>query len=217
MMDIVIIGAGGFGKEVAWLVERINAVSKKYSILGFLDDNIEVQTKIGKYEVIGSIEYLKQKKDLAVAIAVGNACTRSKIVQKIKKMNTEVNFPNLIDPSVILGDYRRIGVGNLICAGSILTIEYTLGNFDIINLDCTIGHEALIEDFVTLYPSVNVSGNVKIGNTTEIGTGSQIIQGIEIEENVVAGAGAVIVKNVESNVTIVGSPAKVIKKREALK
>lgn len=217
MMDIVIIGAGGFGKEIAWLIERINSESKKYSILGYLDDNIEYQTQIGKYKVMGTIEYLRQKKDLAVAIAVGNAKTRREIIQRIRKMNTEVTFPNLIDPSVILGDYRRIGVGNLICAGSILTVEYTLGNFDIINLDCTIGHEALIEDFVTLYPSVNVSGNVKIGNTTEIGTGSQIIQGVEIEENVVAGAGTVIVKNVESNVTIVGSPAKVIKKREVLK
>ena len=81
----------------------------------------------------------------------------------------------------------------------------------VINLDCTIGHDADIEDFVTIYPSVNVSGNVLVGQCTELGTGMQIIQGKTITANSIVGAGAVVVKNIEEPGTYVGSPAKKIK------
>lgn len=216
MKKIIVVGAGGFGKEIAWLIERINKVTNEYTILGFVDDNKAAGELVGRYKVIGSIDYLKEKKNLYVAVAIGCSRTRHAVVKKIKEINSEICFPNLIDPSVILGNVSCIGEGNLICASTILTVDYSLGNFDIINLDCTIGHEAILCDFVTLYPSVNVSGNVTINKYSEIGTGSQIIQGIEIGENVIVGAGSTVVKQLEDNITAVGSPAKKIKVREAL-
>ena len=84
----------------------------------------------------------------------------------------------------------------------------------IINLDCTIGHDVILKEFVTLYPGVHVSGNVVIGNRTEIGTGTQIIQGKQVGDGAIVGAGTVVVKDIPSYCTVVGNPAKVIKLHE---
>lgn len=78
----------------------------------------------------------------------------------------------------------------------------------IINLDCTLGHDDVIEDFVTIYPSVNVSGNVIVGECCELGTGVQIIQGKKIKPNTIIGAGAVVVKNIDQAGIYIGIPAK---------
>lgn len=105
----------------------------------------------------------------------------------------------------------EIGEGTIICAGTIITVDIKIGNHVIINLDCTLGHDDVIEDYVTIYPSVNVSGNVTIGESTELGTGMQVIQGKKIAAETVIGAGAVVVKDIEEKGTWVGSPAKKIK------
>ena len=86
-----------------------------------------------------------------------------------------------------------------------------IGDHVIVNLDCTIGHDAVIDDFVTIYPSVNVSGNVLIGECSELGTGTQIIQGKKVISNTIIGAGAIVVKDCLESGTYVGSPAKKIK------
>ena len=99
----------------------------------------------------------------------------------------------------------------MVCAGTVITVDVHIGKHNILNLDCTVGHDAVLEDFVTLYPSVNVSGCVNIGTATEIGTGAQIIQEISIGTGTIVGAGAVVIRNIEDEVTAVGNPAKVIK------
>ena len=209
MKDIVIVGAGGFGREVEWLIERINNTNLEWNILGFVDDNIEKGNLVGHSKVIYNINDLTNiDKKLNVAIAVGNAKTRKLLFDKLKN-NLNISFPNLVDPSVILGDID-IGKGNIICAGTIITVNVKIKDFTIINLDCTIGHDDIINDFVTIYPSVNVSGNVEIGECTEIGTGTQIIQGKNICNNCIIGAGAVVVKDIIEKGTYVGVPAKKI-------
>ena len=207
MKDIVIVGAGGFGREVEWLIERINNTNLEWNILGFVDDNIEKGKIVGHSKVIYNINDLTNiDKKLNVAIAVGNAKTRKLLFDKLKN-NLNISFPNLVDPSVISGDID-IGKGNIICAGTIITVNVKIKDFTIINLDCTIGHDDIINDFVTIYPSVNVSGNVEIGECTEIGTGTQIIQGKNICNNCIIGAGAVVVKNIIKAGTYIGVPAK---------
>ncbi len=210
MKDLYIIGAGGFGREVAWLVERINDISPTWNIKGFIDDNeILHGTKEGKYTVIGGCEYLKKVSGTYVVCAVGSAKVRKYIVDKLQ--NFDVQFATLVDPSVLISDNVKIGEGTIICAGTIITVDIKIGNYVIINLDCTLGHDDIIEDYVTIYPSVNVSGNVLIGECSELGTGMQIIQGIKVAAETVIGAGAVVVKDIEERGTWVGSPAKRIK------
>ncbi len=208
LKDLIIVGASGFGREVAWLVERINNRRSEWNILGFLDDNEElVGTSIGGYPVLGGCSSAVEYQDACFVCAVGNSKVRKKLVEKLGK----VRFATLIDPSVMMSERVTIGEGSIICAGNIITVDVAIGKHTIVNLDCTIGHDVVIEDYVTLYPSVNVSGNSHVGMCCELGTGMQIIQGKTIGECSIIGAGAVVVKDIPANCTAVGSPAKPIK------
>ena len=210
MKDLYIIGAGGFGREVAWLVERINEVAPTWNIKGFIDDNESLWgTKEDAYDVVGGCDYLKTLGDVYAVCAVGSARVRKIIIDKFK--DSKVKFATVIDPSVIISKCVEIGEGTIICAGTIITVDIKIGNHVIINLDCTIGHDDVISDYVTVYPSVNISGNVTVGECSELGTGMQIIQGKNIAPNTIIGAGAVVVKDCLESGTYVGSPAKKIK------
>lgn len=218
MKDLYIIGAGGFGREVAWLVERINADNKArnnpepWSIKGFIDDNEEkLGNSEGKYTVVGNCEYLNSEvetREVYAICAVGSAKVRKKIIEKLDE---RILFPTVVDPSVLASERVEIGEGSIICAGTILTVDIKIGKHVILNLDCTVGHDAVLHDYVTAYPSVNVSGNVDVGECAEMGTGMQIIQGKKIGAGSIVGAGAVVVKDIPENCTAVGSPAKPIK------
>ena len=218
MKSIVIIGAGGFGREVLWLIERINKKSvddlgiKEWNILGFVDDNAELKGKIiNDHPVIGTCDDLikmSEKEDIFAVAAIGSAKVKKNVIQKIEG---HVQFATVIDPSVIISDRVNIGEGCIVCAGSLITIDIKIGNHVIVNLDCTIGHDVVIEDYVTIYPSVNVSGNVVIGTESEVGTGTQIIQGKSIGRHSIMGAGAVVISNIPKSCTAVGVPAEPVK------
>lgn len=212
MKQIVIIGAGGFGREIQWLIERINEKELTWEIKGYIDDGIQAGTIINGYPVLGGInKLLDMQQEIAVVCAIGSSVTRKKIIERISN-NSNIEFPNLIDPSVQMSKYVKLGKGNIICAGTILTVNIEIEDFSILNLDCTVGHDVVLNSFVTVYPSVNISGCVTVGNTTEIGTGTKIIQGKTISEHVIIGAGAVVVKNIDISGTYVGMPAVMIKR-----
>ena len=210
MKDIYIIGAGGFGREVAWVIERINEINPIWNIAGFIDDNeaIWIEYRDG-YKVLGGCEYLKSVGETYAVCAVGSGRIRKMIVQKLA--DSKVKFPTIIDPSVIFSNNIEFGEGTIICAGTILTVDIKVGKHVIINLDCTIGHDAVIEDYVTLYPGVHISGNVLLGEASEIGTGTQIIQGKSVVPDTIIGAGAVVIKDCIESGTYVGCPVKKIK------
>ncbi len=212
MKDLYIIGAGGFGREVAWLVERINAQSPTWNLKGFIDDNESIKGSFfDGFEVLGNIDYLRSlDSERFVVCAVGASKVRQRIIDRLSGSNS-LSFATLIDPSVLMSNSVSIGEGSIICAGTIATVDITIGKHNIINLDCTIGHDAVLEDYVTLYPSVNISGSTTIRECVELGTGMQIIQGKTIGKGSIIGAGAVVVKDITENCTAVGSPAKPIK------
>lgn len=210
MKNLYIIGAGGFGREVAWLVERINSVKPTWNLKGFIDDNETLWGSFdGGYPVFGGCKYIASLENVYAVCAVGSAKVRKQIIDKLK--DTSVKFATLVDPSVLLSNRVKIGEGSIVCAGTIITVDVNIGNHVIVNLDCTIGHDAVIDDFVTIYPSVNVSGNVLIGECSELGTGMQIIQGKKVVSNTIIGAGAIVVKDCNESGTYVGSPAKKVK------
>lgn len=212
MKDLIIIGASGFGREVAWAVERINKVSPTWNLLGFMDDNESIQgNEINGYKVLGKTADIGEFPDAYFVCAVGASRIREKIIGNMKSVNPDVKFGTVIDPSVGMSDLVTVGEGTIICAHTIITVNISIGNHVIINLDCTIGHDAVIQDFVTMYPSVNVSGITHIGHAVELGTGMQIIQGKKVGDYSIVGAGAVVVKDLPEKCTAVGSPAKPIK------
>ena len=212
MKDLIIFGASGFGREVAWAVERLNKVTPTWNLLGFMDDADDIQgTKINGYPVLGKTADVGNYPDVYFVVAVGASRTRERIVTNMRTVNPSIKFGTVIDPSVEMSDLVTIGEGTIICAHTIITVNIEIGAHVIINLDCTVGHDAVLQDFVTLYPSVNVSGITNIGHAVELGTGMQIIQGKTVGDYSIVGAGAVVVKDIPAKCTAVGSPAKPIK------
>lgn len=212
MKKLVIIGAGGFGREVAWQVLEQKSFCEQYQLIGFVDDNETLSgTCLNGLPVLGNIDWLlKQEEPMAVLVAIGSAKIRKKIVERCRE-NKKIEFPTFIANDVALSDTVAIGEGGIICRGNILTVNITIGDFALINLACTIGHDVVMKDYVTLYPGVHVSGNVSIGEITEIGTGTNIIQGKTIGSHVIIGAGSVVIREIEDDCTAVGVPARRVK------
>lgn len=210
--DIVFVGAGGFGREVLWQINEVNHSTESYNIIGFVDDDPKLQGEIiNDFPVVGNDQWLiNYPHKICAVLCIGNSKVRMKIYKALSR-NKNISFPSVIAEDVQRSDSVKIGQGCIICLSNILTVNITLGDFVIANLDCTVGHDAILDEFVTLYPSVNVSGNVHIGSCTEIGTGANIIQGKNIGENVIVGAGSVVVKDIPPNCTAVGVPATPIK------
>ena len=129
MQDIVIIGAGGFGREVKTLIDSINKNNKIYNFLGFYDDGIEKGKIINGFPILGSVSDLnKVSKPLYIALGLGDPITKSKVVASLS--NTNLSFPSLIHPSVIISDDEvTIGNGCIICAGTIITCNIKIENF----------------------------------------------------------------------------------------
>jgi len=212
MKKIVVIGSGGFAKEVAFLIDEINRERAKWDFLGYIDKNVEIGTNKGKYQIFQHDDWLdKVDEEIYVVISIGDPSIIKRISQTLQK-NKNIKFPNLVHPNVI-GDWERIdmGYGNIICAGTIFTTEIKIGNFNIINLDCTIGHDTVIGDYNVINPSANISGDITFGSENLVGTGAQIIDDKKITSNVIIGAGSVVVKNIDESGVYVGIPAKKIK------
>lgn len=211
MKELYIIGAGGFGREVSWLVERINGISQEWVIKGFLDDKEEIwgESHDG-YPVLGGCKYLKGRKEAWVVCAVGSSRIRRQIIERLNDYEN-IQYATLVDPDATIGKNCSIAEGSILCAGSIVTADIKIGKHTIVNLDCTIGHDTELEDFVTVYPGAHISGCCKVGECSELGTGMQIIQGKHIGTESIIGAGAVVIRDIPGRSTAVGNPAKVIK------
>lgn len=207
MQKLIIIGAGGFAKEVYQLVNDIGG----WNIVGFIDTYSDGLGTIYNIPVLNNYSCINDSNEnIDVVIAVGNPFTKKRILEELILFSNIV-YPNIIHPSVLIGEHVSLGRGNIICQGSQLTVDINIGDFVIINLACTIGHDVEIEDFVTINPNCSISGNVKIHELSDIGTGSCVIQGKCIGTMTVIGAGSVVIKDIPNNCTAVGVPAKLIK------
>ena len=215
MKDIAIFGAGGFGREVLALVQDINKVDPKWNIVGFFDDGQEKGAVINGYPILGTIKDLNEwNTDISIAISIGSPTIKKSIIDKIH--NPKVSYPTLIHPSVWIGDpkFVEIGKGGILCAGVMVTTNVVIKDFVILNLQCTVGHDSIINNYAAFMPSVNISGEVIIGEGVYVGTGAKIINQLEIGEYTIVGAGAVVAKTLPAHCTAVGVPAKAIKFHE---
>jgi sugar O-acyltransferase (sialic acid O-acetyltransferase NeuD family) len=210
--NIIILGAGGCAREVAWLIEDINKKNFEWNILGFIEEgNKNVGKVLNKYPILCDLNWIEHNysENLFYVCAVSAPSLKNKFVKIVDKFNIKPAI--LIHPGVIISKYNIIGEGSIIFAGSIITVNITIGKHVIIYIDSTIGHDAKIGDFTTILPSVNVSGNVNIGSSCNISTAVAIINKVNIGSNTIIGAGATVINDIPSNCTAVGTPAKPIK------
>lgn len=216
MKRVVIIGAGGFGREVLDVIDACNQAGEVYDPLGFIVDARygKPGTIVNDRPILGGFEWLEQHAgDVHVTCGVGASHERYQLIQRAIRLNCR--FLNLVHPGAVLTRWITMGEGVVITAGCILTNNIKIGNHVHINLDCTVGHDVTMQDYVTLAPGVHVSGNVTLGTGCYVGTGASFVERILIGEWSIIGAGSVIVRNVPSNSTVVGVPGKVVKEREA--
>jgi len=214
-IEIAIYGAGGFGREVAWLAEEYARPVGGYRVIALLDDNPANQGReINGFQVM-SLESLALKQPQAkIALAIGKPATREKLAQRCKERGFE--FVPLIHELAEISRWVEIGPGAVICGGCILTTNIRLGEQVQINLDCTIGHDVVMGDYTTLAPGVHVSGWVHMGKRVYVGTGAVFVNGTEakpllVGDEAVIGAGACVTKDVPPGTTVVGVPARPMK------
>ena len=191
---IAIIGAGGLGREIRNLVER------QHRFAGFYDDASQEQ------HYLGTLQDITAESDYAFLIALGNPQTKKQVAERLAPL--ALAYINLVSRHSILPAEALRGQGIVVCDGVVGTVNIRLGNHVLLNLNVTIGHDVILGDYCSVMPGANISGGVTIGAATLIGSGAVILQGITIGDNARVGAGAVVTKDVPSNTTVVGVPAK---------
>jgi sugar O-acyltransferase (sialic acid O-acetyltransferase NeuD family) len=214
---IAVIGAGGFARETAWLIEQINEEQMQMEFAGYVVSDLSRLTeRDSREQVIGDVNQLIANKGQvidAAVIGIGNPQVRAQIGRMLEQRAPGLEQPALIHPSVIMQRHTcKVGKGVLLCAGVIATVNVEFADFSMCNLACTIGHESKIGVGTVLNPTVNVSGGVVLGDEVLVGTGSQLLQYVNVGDRAVVGAGAVVTKDVAAGVTVVGVPAKPLAK-----
>ena len=209
MKDLIIIGAGCVGGHIA---SNIHYYTSEYNLIGFLDDST---AKIGKtfvgYPVIGNVDSITNyPPDIAVVIGIAFPTIKLKVVKKIKEYGY-TNFPSFISRFTWVSANVNIGEGSILYPGATINYNSSIGSFVVVNMNCSIGHDCTIEDFVSFAPGVLLGGNTLIGDASQMGIGAQCIQGMNVGKKCIVGAGAVIIKQVPDTAVVVGNPAKIIK------
>lgn len=211
---LVLLGGGGHCKSVIDVALQM----KKFDEIVITDPHIPVGTLVMGCKVVGTDDCLKDLYDNGFEyafITVGSVninSVRDKLARKAEKMG--FTFPIIIDPSAVVAGSAIIGKGTFIGKNVIINSDTKIGANCIINTGAIIEHECLVDDFTHVSIGCILCGEVSIGRNSFVGAGSTVIQCLNIGDDVVIGAGAVVNKDIPSKCTAVGIPAKVIKKDE---
>lgn len=204
---IVIVGAGGFGREVLDVIEAINAAGGSLDFVGFLDDGDvdHEQLRRRNAALLGPTSMLADI-DAAYVIGIGSGEVRRKLAATFDSMG--VQAATLIHPVATIGGDSHLSPGCVVAAGARVTTNIRLGRHTQLHVNSTVGHDSVLEDYVSVYPGATVSGNVSLADGVTVGTGANVLPGINVGARAFVGAGAVVTCDVASDITVVGSPAR---------
>ena len=211
MTDIAIYGAGGFGREIACLLNRINEVKSTWNLIGFIDDGKSVGVENEYGVVLVGIDTLNAwNKPLSVAMSIGKPQVVKTIVENIT--NPMIDFPNIFAPDVIMMDKNnvKIGKGNVFCTGCLISCNSKIGDFNTFNDFVSIGHDTVIGNYNGFMTSTRISGIVTIGDCNFFGVNSCMVQGIKIGNNITLAAGSALMRRPKDGYTYIGVPANAL-------
>jgi len=212
MKDIAIFGAGGFGREVACLIRIINeSLSEpRWNFIGFFEDDSNLHGTRNEYgEILGGRDLINSwEKPLDIVIAIGSPEVIRLVASEI--VNPNIDFPNVIAPNVqwLDKDNVRIGKGNVICSGCLISCNVELGNFNVLNGFIPVGHDTTIGNYNVIMPSCNISGGVVMGDCNFMGLKSAVLQYLKIGNNVKLGTGSILMRNAKDGYLYIGIPAQ---------
>lgn len=211
-MNVAIIGAGGLGREIKYLIDDINKVSSsKLNLLGYYDDFVpKGKVVINDLPCLGTINDLtNQKNNLGIVFGLGDPIIKNKILNEISS-NLTLSFPNLIHPNAKLEDDLELGIGNIITYGCFVSCSVHIGDFNFFNTYCAVGHDTIIGNKNVFMPRVQISGDVVIGNSNYWGMGSSIVQGREVGDDNKINGYTFMTKSISSKRVYFGVPGKKI-------
>ena len=213
MNKVVIIGASGHGKVIADILE----LNGNYEILGFIDKNIQPNTKVLNYNVLGDrtvlFDILQSDPQIGGIIGIGDNWNRKKVAETLLGQFPKFNFVNALHPFAIISKYAKIGRGVVAVAGSIINSGAEIGDHCIINTKASVGHDVSMLDFSSIAPGVTLGGNVKLGELSAISMGSVVRKNVTIGNNTVVGSSSYVHNDLKSNILAYGIPAKIIRSR----
>lgn len=208
-----LIGAGGHGREVMPMLRGMlqDKIAELNAHLLFVVENLEQETQINGYRAISLQAFFELEGVKRFNVAIGDSKVRQRIAEAC--LARKIEPFSLVANSVTMLDNNEIGEGCMISEQTIITSNVRIGRFFQANNQCNISHDCVLGDYVTFAPGVKCNGNVAIGDHAYIGAGALIKQGRQgkpllIGAGAVVGMGAVVVKDVEPNTTVVGNPAR---------
>lgn len=210
---LVVIGAGGFGREVLDVVDAINAQAAEpvWAVAGVVDDNPSEENlarlKRRGVEFLGATEELLQRpKAVHYAVGVGSPRVRRMLADRCDA--AQHRAATLVHPTATQGVDVEMGEGSIICAGVRLTTNIRLGRHVHLNLNVTVGHDTRLGNFVSVNPLASISGDCQIGDEVLIGVAGVILNGLTIGRGSTVGGSACVVKDVPHDLIVKGVPAK---------
>ena len=205
MKRLAILGASGHGKVAADIAE-----TRGWSEIVFFDDAWPSIEKNGHWPICGDTDMLTAslKSFDGVFVAIGDNSTRETKFQSL--IDLGARLISLIHPSSTVSRYAVLAEGTIVMPNVVINADASLGRGCIINTGATVDHDCFIASYVHLSPGVNLSGEVSVDKRSWIGTGACVRQQIRIGSDVIVGAGAVVVSNLDNDVTVVGNPARIL-------
>jgi sugar O-acyltransferase (sialic acid O-acetyltransferase NeuD family) len=209
---LVVVGAGGFGREALDVVEAINqAGPRSFDVIGVVDDAPTERTRalIGArgIRLLGTLdEWIAADDGARYVIGVGNPSARRAMVDRREAAGRQA--ATLIHPRVGVGSVSTVAAGSVICAGVEISTNVTVGRHVHLNPAVTVGHDSVIDDVVSVNPGAIVSGNVHLASGALIGAGAVVLQGLTVGAGAAVGAAACVTYDVAAAAIVKGVPAR---------